>query len=449
MAMLLDPREPHQILRVYSSVEDMLAYTADELMGRPLACLFSMRSEPIHLIDSAIEVSVYHSTTTRRHVTLYDRYGKDVLMVATFAPCVEQAVLQGCRMDLKRICPLRFQEAADRQNKRCLLEPNKLDAIPTADPESHSNSIGEPNQVFGMTFGASQCGFRPIKEDAVIRPNPTPHGSEKFVCTPVSDALNVRTKHGTVEFMLSPPSSAALSSSTVRRLCNRNTGSSIHASSTPSSPLQESPSSPPTFAPAIVDKLPTILPGSRPARAARWPPFAISSPMVITRELIDTLHGLPLPRAARTIGVSPSAFKKSCRRLGIARWDYKRGPGRRPGRGAADSMPAGRMIVAAGQQSGQASADCRHGPSPPCCLSEADQSWSGSDLSGPATPGPDFTPCQGSIGDGGSADGRVEWLLEPGRLAWWDSEDRSPGLTDSDDALVLAMLARPWPVEAA
>ncbi len=54
----------------------------------------------------------------------------------------------------------------------------------------------------------------------------------------------------------------------------------------------------------------------------------------MTPELLNALEGLPLQQAAAAVGVSVTALKKACRRLGIARWGYRRGAGRR-GRDAA------------------------------------------------------------------------------------------------------------------
>jgi hypothetical protein len=50
--------------------------------------------------------------------------------------------------------------------------------------------------------------------------------------------------------------------------------------------------------------------------------------VVVTLELLESLKGQPLPRAAAALGVSVTALKKACRRLGLARWDYYRGPAR-------------------------------------------------------------------------------------------------------------------------
>ena len=47
-------------------------------------------------------------------------------------------------------------------------------------------------------------------------------------------------------------------------------------------------------------------------------------PVIVTRELVATLADLPLRKAAATAGISPTAFKRACRKLGVRRWTYKR-----------------------------------------------------------------------------------------------------------------------------
>ena len=51
--------------------------------------------------------------------------------------------------------------------------------------------------------------------------------------------------------------------------------------------------------------------------------------VVITSAMIEALRGQPLPAAARAVGVSATSFKRACRQLGIRRWGFRRGPGRR------------------------------------------------------------------------------------------------------------------------
>ena len=51
--------------------------------------------------------------------------------------------------------------------------------------------------------------------------------------------------------------------------------------------------------------------------------------VVFTPALLYSLRGRPLPAAARCVGVSVTAFKLACRRLGIRRWAFARGPARK------------------------------------------------------------------------------------------------------------------------
>ena len=49
---------------------------------------------------------------------------------------------------------------------------------------------------------------------------------------------------------------------------------------------------------------------------------------VLTMEVVQNLGRLPLPAAADTLGISATALKGACRKLGIQRWPYwvPRGP---------------------------------------------------------------------------------------------------------------------------
>ena len=154
---------------------------------------------------------------------------------------------------------------------------------------------------------------------------------------------------------------------------------------------------------------PVILPSQ--ARSAfssadrRTPP----SPVVISLELLDSLHGMSLPLAASTVGVSPTAFKRACRRLGVPRWEYRRGPGRARSKNVA-------------------------GPTGPVATSQHGSS-AGEDV-------------DMQLAGVGTADCETkelaDWLrgevAEVGRAVMAEPED---------DALVLQMLALRWPVTTA
>ena len=76
------------------------------------------------------------------------------------------------------------------------------------------------------------------------------------------------------------------------------------------------PSTPEIAAPLAI--LPRCRHGSLRAGLRRPPP------VIITSAIVARLGDLPLKEAARILGVSPTAFKRACRKLGIRRWAYKR-----------------------------------------------------------------------------------------------------------------------------
>jgi hypothetical protein len=53
--------------------------------------------------------------------------------------------------------------------------------------------------------------------------------------------------------------------------------------------------------------------------------------------MLAGLEGLSLPQAAAAVGVCATAFKRACRRLGVARWAYHRRSGKRGAGTAAGS----------------------------------------------------------------------------------------------------------------
>ena len=172
----------------------------------------------------------------------------------------------------------------------------------------------------------------------------------------------------------------------------------------------------------------------------------------LTPETLAALRGLPLPLAAGAVGVCATAFKRACRNLGVVRWDYKRGPGRgrRNGHNAAaaplgtpaqgserPSIHAHTVEPAAGKgrdNAGPAAMPPVPGleqlsdPANACDLAPEAAVASQQDSRSTSQPRPDGLRLAGPA-DHSSGSGQ-------GSLGW-DAE--------ADDALVLAMLAWPWP----
>ena len=133
-----------------------------------------------------------------------------------------------------------------------------------------------------------------------------------------------------------------------------------------------------------------------------------NQPVVLTLELLDALRGLPLPRAAQAVGVSATAFKKACRRLGVHRWGYRRGPGR----AKCERLVPSRNVVTPLQLSQEEDMDS-------CCSTRR---------------------C--------SSGEEVDAELACCRDRELELEDWLGGTAGSaeDDALVLELLAQPWPL---
>ena len=74
-----------------------------------------------------------------------------------------------------------------------------------------------------------------------------------------------------------------------------------------------------------------IRPHRSPMHSRAYTTNASPASVVVTLAVIESLRGLPLPQAARSIGVSATSFKRACRQLGVRRWQYTRGRGRPAG----------------------------------------------------------------------------------------------------------------------
>ncbi len=56
----------------------------------------------------------------------------------------------------------------------------------------------------------------------------------------------------------------------------------------------------------------------RPRRSLEQPP------VVVTRDVLESFAHIPQYRAAKLMGVSITALKSACRKLGVSRWPVKR-----------------------------------------------------------------------------------------------------------------------------
>eukprot|EP00286_Rhodomonas_abbreviata_P006595 CAMPEP_0181318002 /NCGR_PEP_ID=MMETSP1101-20121128/16772_1 /TAXON_ID=46948 /ORGANISM="Rhodomonas abbreviata, Strain Caron Lab Isolate" /LENGTH=251 /DNA_ID=CAMNT_0023425439 /DNA_START=66 /DNA_END=821 /DNA_ORIENTATION=- len=61
----------------------------------------------------------------------------------------------------------------------------------------------------------------------------------------------------------------------------------------------------------------------RPRRRDTSRSSTLCDPVTLTKEVLEALYCKPLADAAKTIGISVTAFKKACRMFGIRNWPYR------------------------------------------------------------------------------------------------------------------------------
>ena len=162
-----------------------------------------------------------------------------------------------------------------------------------------------------------------------------------------------------------------------------------------------------------------ITPRHRKANSEDKKPIQAAPPVILlTLDLVQSLHGLSLPQAAKVLGISVTAFKNACRRLGIRRWEYTRGKGR------AKEL----MIRQRAADISTASTSDRNDPDR-CPASAEDDSGNDGDLARAALT--ELEP----LGE--------EWASSNVDYTWLDALNEEPA-TEADEQLVRYMLAQGW-----
>ena len=155
-------------------------------------------------------------------------------------------------------------------------------------------------------------------------------------------------------------------------------------------------------------------------------PCALESPLIITPILLQSLHGISLPHAAKAVGISVYAFKRACRQLGIRRWPYTRGPNQH------NKRPAGvfysRKVVVATTRTCEESMSCYVSP----------DEGSFAEILGDCRVNEASTPCE-CLADGCRA---LEEEWDSIRAGTAETQWGMVGL--ADDRLVLDMLTQRW-----
>ena len=343
---------------VQGDCNEYFGYGPSDLIGQPFSKLFGVKSDPTAFRNAILNAPL---NSDRLQVALYDRFGqyKPTMLICDVDYIQERA---RCHIRLTRSSAITLQEALEpTSTPRALVSlqpPHIIQAI-------NSELIGKFNlnildRVKGQMVDIFPGSYWPslvelAAEGRVVgqrypKTDCSPHETEVIVCTPVAEAANGWIRSVLVELapctanagVRDPPlphrraekRGPAPQPRLERELAQETRESEESRRRPPPAPPIPTPPAPsPSGSAAVLARprprprprvAPGIEPGTDPSSAAKRP----AQQVVLTCGLIHSLRGQPLPLAARAVGVSATSFKRACRKLGIDRWEYTRGPGR-------------------------------------------------------------------------------------------------------------------------
>ena len=487
--MVVSIHAPHHVLATEDGIQQMLGFHTSEIVGQSILKLLGQKSDST-MFQSAIQ-STANLESTKTQFTIYCRDGSDRKMMMATAPFYKDGALIGCHLTFRASSAITLQEAFEESNCPHTLVSAKIPHVISMINEEFSRKFGcSRSQALGQALGLIQgsdtggwislmraaCDGQVSRSRVCTRSaRSTPDcGIDDVVCVPVVEAPNGKVRHVLVMFapLLPPvPSPQLHSADPVHhhlppplfpdRASDRSRGPQGAALGTAQTASFFSCPNRRGFGPAIFPRRKVALDGS----------IVPALPVVVTPELLATLHDLPLHKAAEAIGVSATAFKKACRKLGVRRWTYKRragvcgrdadndpkpDPDSGPGPARRDD-PAGRSCAAPLPPPQTASAPIR---APNLCPSGPDFSAAAEWSLAPIHLKPLRPPA-----DAGGRAFRQDWGRDSAaanaacRWAPGNGGEDCPGSPSGpaplfseppavDDSLVLDMLALQWPLHA-
>ena len=361
MARLVVSTQSLQVLAADQGTFTTLGYHPYEINGHNVLAITGARSDT-RMLQSAIE----SMQGLKMQIILYDASGDERRLIVSCSPFYEDFVLVGCLLTIQPSEAVMLQEAfAECLHARALVSADYPHAIHMANDAfldrfscDRQDVLGQPLHFFSsinseLVDRALAPHFDADPEEAWsallataldgrvarwrrdtsddIGVQICDNGADEVTCAPVVEAPNGYIRHIVVSF--GPPPGVGSADVPVVNGC---------------SPPQLNPSAKRRVRPAALRGLAmaatadttcslvcprlrslghAIFPRRKPSLQVQRPrnDSALAPPVVVTRELIAALADLPLNKAAAAAGVSATAFKKACRKLGVRRWAYKRG----------------------------------------------------------------------------------------------------------------------------
>ena len=329
--------EPHAILALDHI--NFLDYNRSELIGSSILLLVGPKSNR-SLFHSFVTEALLGRSDRQQHI-LYDRSGTDHQLIVISEPHIRDGLLVGCKLVFQISDAITlwqvFDDVQGRQNPYCLVSAHSPYSIHMVNTEFTRRfgclrvdalckdfisfiSEVEPHSLHEWVslFLAANEGQIAKSRVCSCRSDATP--DEEAVCLPVVEADSGRILH--IFVLLLPCKQPEDTNSIVAgRDSQPWVGLQVRIHTHPTAPRFPLPASYPLASAPEMPPLAAI----RPRRK-----FGCSEndaePVFLSKEMLDGLRHMPLLKAAESIGVSATALKRACRRLGVHRWDHHRRP---------------------------------------------------------------------------------------------------------------------------
>ncbi len=416
--MLVSMRYPFHVLSLGEIGIPILKLDSQDLVGQSVLKILGPNTDHAMFVSAVLGVANLKSV--RLQFIVYDRYGEERRAIVSFCPFLRLNCVFCCQVTIEASEAITLDDTFDETNcPLALLAAESPHCVKYVNDDFLTKFRCTRLQTVGVAFtrfqGSDQTSWIPLLEaalrgkiarDKVHTFTSFSPAEDDVICVPAVESLNGVIRYILVLFSPSsephPPHAASRPDPGLQLQLSHTSPNSVTICSAPALPplscrvLSIRPTT--TAWPAHCFKLssasgyaqslqsqhpqsdhaqaPLENPRSKPERADSPPrpdsdgPPAVILPrrslepartaVVVTPALLGTLAGLPLPRAAAAVGVSTTAFKRACRKLGVTRWAYRRGAGRRSGRGGDEEARHHPSDAGAGEP-----AACAPPPPPP------------------------------------------------------------------------------------
>ena len=405
MAALVVSPQSLQVLASDQGIFTMLGYHPYKINGNNIFAITGVQSDTC-MLQSAIE----SMQGLKVQLILYDASGRARRLIVSCSPHYENLLNFGCLLTIQPSEAVTLQDAfADCPHARALVSADYPHAVHMANGAfldrfscGRKEVLGQPLHFFSSMDSTSfaraftnPCSAeseeawssllaialngqlarwrRDASNDVGIQI--CVNDADEVTCTPVVEAPNGYIRHIVVSFG-PPPGVGSADARSVDGCGPPDPGQSAKRRVRPGlEKTAEAANGIKTsflVCPRLRSLGPAIFPRRKPSLQVQRArnDIALAPPVVVTRELISALAELPLNKAAAAAGVSATAFKKACRKLGVRRWAYKRGRSALSV-SAALSGPYAPDGIDAGLQGCCASADSESGPGSPATPASA------------------------------------------------------------------------------